>query len=83
MVYTYIQEVRETTIKEDKMKRLNFKDIKKGDKFKANRSGLIWIVSKRSTKRKKITAWTRDDIGCVEIEYSVAEMNRAFVKVED
>ena len=83
MVYTYIQEVRETTIKGDKMKRLNFKDIKKGDKFKAKLSGLIWIVSKRSAKKKKITAWTMDDIGCVVIEYSVAEMNRAFVKVED
>jgi len=63
------------------MKRLNFKDIKKGNKFKAKLSGLIWTISKRSPKRKKLTAWTMDDIGCVEIEYSVAEMNRAFVKV--
>jgi len=64
------------------MARLTFKDIKRGDKFKANCSGLVWHVWRRSAKRKKITMWAKSDVlGCVEMEFTVGQINMEFIKI--
>jgi hypothetical protein len=63
-----------------RMKTFKKSDIKRGDWFTTKRNPTSRWCTASNKKKEKIRLWTIDDIGCVEIEYTMREIYKYFTK---
>ncbi len=61
------------------MKRIFFKDVKKGDRFVSVidkvEVGRRWTVTRKQREPKRVFLWTMGDFA-IELDFTMAEINR-------